>query len=93
MKKNIFTCTLFLLISLCGYSQNPSGLEDRTYWITVLTKIADPVLENMSKGELKKNMPVETISGALNPPQYAYYSFRSFGTFVSWYGSLAGTWP
>ena len=68
MKKNIFTCTLFLLISLCGYSQNPSGLEDRTYWITVLTKIADPVLENMSKGELKKNMPVETISGALNPP-------------------------
>ena len=68
MKKNFFTCTLFLFISLCGYSQNPSGLEDRTYRITVLTKKADPVLENMSKGELKKNMPVETISGALNPP-------------------------
>ena len=67
MKKNIFTCTLFLLISLCSYSQNPSGLEDRAYWIDVLTKIADPVLDNMSKGELKKNMPVETISGALNP--------------------------
>lgn len=67
MKKIIFTCTLFLLISFCGYSQNPSGLEDRACWISVLTKIADPVLENMSKGELKKNMPVETISGATNP--------------------------
>lgn len=30
---------------------NPSGLEDRAYWVTVLTKIADPVLENMSKGD------------------------------------------
>ena len=60
MKKNILTCALFLLISLCGYSQNPSGLEDRAYWVTVLTKIADPVLENMSKGELKKNIIQDT---------------------------------
>lgn len=67
MKKIIFTCTLFLLTSLYGYSQNPSASEDRAYWISVLTEIADPVLENMSKGELKKNMPVETISGATNP--------------------------
>jgi len=33
---------------------------DRKYWIGVLTKIADPVLESLSKGELKKNMPVES---------------------------------
>lgn len=67
MKKNILIC-IFLLISLSGYSQPVSGDEDRAYWLSVLTKIADPVLENMSKGELKKNMPVETVSGVVNPP-------------------------
>ena len=32
--------------------------NDRAYWVAVLDKIASPVLSNMSKGELKKNMPV-----------------------------------
>lgn len=32
--------------------------NDRAYWVAVLDKIATPVLSNMSKGELKKNMPV-----------------------------------
>lgn len=66
MKKNILTY-IFLLMGLCAHSQNISGLEDRVYWVSILTKIADPVLDNMSKGELKKNMPVETVSGSLNP--------------------------
>ena len=79
MKKNIVSCTLFLLISLYGYSRNPSGLEDRAYWIDILTQIADPILENMSKGELKKNMPVETISGALNPPNMRTTHLEALG--------------
>jgi hypothetical protein len=32
--------------------------NDREYWVALLDKIASPVLGNMSKGELKKNMPV-----------------------------------
>lgn len=67
MKKYIFIC-LFLLVCLCCKAQEISGLEDRKYWIEVLTTIADPVLSNMSRGELKKNMPVETKSGVSNPP-------------------------
>jgi len=31
---------------------------DRDYWVSLLEKIAAPVLGNMSKGELKKNMPL-----------------------------------
>jgi hypothetical protein len=31
----------------------------RKYWIGILTKIADPVLNSLSKNELRKNMPVE----------------------------------
>jgi len=33
--------------------------EDRKYWVQLLAKISAPVLSNMSKGELKKNMHME----------------------------------
>ncbi|MFT3904486.1 MAG: DUF2264 domain-containing protein [Niabella sp.] len=32
--------------------------KDREYWVGLLDKIASPLLYNMSKGELRKNMPV-----------------------------------
>lgn len=35
--------------------------DDREYWIRTLTHIADPVLTNLSKQTLKKNMPVEAL--------------------------------
>lgn len=41
---------------LSAKSKNP---EDRAYWVGVLTRIAAPVLNNLSRGTLKKNMPVE----------------------------------
>jgi hypothetical protein len=41
-----------------------SGGEDRAYWLSVLRKLADPVLANLSKRELKKNMPVEATNPA-----------------------------
>ena len=37
--------------------------SDRQFWVDTLVKIADPVLTNLSKGELKKNMPVESVAG------------------------------
>jgi len=37
----------------------PSNEVNRKYWINVLTKIADPLLDSLSKGELHQNMPVE----------------------------------
>jgi len=33
--------------------------DDRAYWVSVLEKIARPVLENLSRRELKKKMPME----------------------------------
>lgn len=35
------------------------GKTDRSYWTSLLYKMAAPVLSNMSNGTLKKNMPVE----------------------------------
>ena len=37
------------------------GQRERQYCIEVLTKIADPVLNALSKNELKLRMPVESI--------------------------------
>ncbi len=42
--------------------------DDRRYWVSVLEKISRPVLENLSRRELKKNMPVEEQRGAKRAP-------------------------
>ena len=46
----------------------------------------------MSKGELRKNMPVETVSGAANPSNARTTHLEAFGTFIGGNSSLAGTW-
>lgn len=38
-------------------------LPDRDYWVNLMVKIAAPLLGSLSKGELKKNMPVECVAG------------------------------
>lgn len=54
-----------LLISLCllvvrhTAKAQQNELNDRTYWANLSYKIAAPVLSNMSRGELVKNMVVE----------------------------------
>lgn len=37
-------------------SVNP---DSRSYWISVMQKLADPLLQNLSSGKLRLNMPVE----------------------------------
>ena len=37
-------------------SENP----DRALWLSAMRRVADPLLKNMSRGELRKNMPVES---------------------------------
>lgn len=40
-----------------------NNVDDRSYWVNLLTKISEPVLKNAANGELKKNMPVEKAPG------------------------------
>lgn len=52
------------------FSAAPS---DREYWLTLMIRIAEPVLKNASKGELKRNMPLETPKGyAKNVAEVTY---------------------
>ncbi len=38
-------------------------IPDREYWLKTMTRIATPLLESLSKGELRKDMPVECKPG------------------------------
>ena len=43
---------------------SPQGVgSDRQYWVRLLAKVAEPVLVNLAAGTLKKNMPVECVTG------------------------------
>lgn len=64
MKKNLIRITALIiccLFTLSSYSQKSKKQEvsDRTYWVDMLYELSAPVLSNMSKGELKKNMVLE----------------------------------
>lgn len=49
-------------VSAATIAENPL-IPDRKYWLDVLIRIATPLLESLSKGELRKNMPVECKPG------------------------------
>jgi len=47
---------MFLLLGLCVRAQS------RADWVGEMTRIAEPVLENLARGTLKTNMPFESLS-------------------------------
>src|SRR5262245_59772933 len=48
-----------------GFTNDLAPINDREYWITMLTKIAHPVLKSLSENKLKEQMPVESAPDAL----------------------------
>ncbi|PSR56532.1 hypothetical protein AHMF7605_25075 [Adhaeribacter arboris] len=57
-------------------------LSDREYWVQTLTKIADPVLTNLSQGKLKAAMPVEAAKGQeKDRPKFTY--LEAFGRLMA----------
>lgn len=59
MKSMLIIVVLFFH-SVTVSSQTGTGGEDRQYWIKTMTRIADPVLTNLSENKLKERMPFET---------------------------------
>jgi hypothetical protein len=41
-----------------------TGAADRAYWVGVMRRLADPVLESLAAGTLKARMPVEQAAGS-----------------------------
>ena len=62
MKLRLITLALisvFFLTATSAKKKTPAPTNDRQQWVDLCYRIADPVLENMSKGELQKNMQLE----------------------------------
>lgn len=82
---SIFTLALILLCANLSKAQqaivsNNGGAEERAYLVNALTRIADPVLNALSKNELKKLMPVEAVNPA-DRKQYTY--LEAFGRLLA----------
>lgn len=59
-----------------------TGREERAYCISILTRVADPVLNALSNDELKEKMPVEAKPGLVNDrKQYTY--LEAFGRLMA----------
>lgn len=64
MRKNLLLIVFFALLPISLFSKpfSKDGQQvknERQYWCDLLYKMAEPVLSNMSKGELKQNMQLE----------------------------------
>ncbi len=58
MRNQIFQLSiLFLIISFSVSGQKM--YDNRAYWVSVLTKISDPVITNLANEKLRANMPIE----------------------------------
>jgi hypothetical protein len=50
----------------------PAAEPDRAYWLRILQKLSDPVLRHLAAGTLKRDMPVECVTG--NPADRRKYT-------------------
>lgn len=56
--------------------------SDRQYWVRTMSKIAEPVLTNLAAGTLKRNMPVESVTGNVADRQ-KYSHLEAIGRLLS----------
>ena len=64
--------------------EQPNIIEDREYWISIMRKITNPVLTNLAKGSLKKNMPYESTSPEGQKFSYLEAFARVFNGISAW---------
>ncbi len=53
-----------LPVTLGSSGQGGTSGDDRAFWVQMIRRLADPVLDNLSAGTLKARMPVEEADGA-----------------------------
>jgi len=89
--------TAFSAAADAASSAPPEPSEtDREYWIRLLAKLAQPVLENLARGTLKRNMPVESGTGSADVRR-RYSHLEAIGRLLAgiapWLESSIGTGP
>jgi len=64
--------------------EESSVWEDRIFWVSTLQKIAFPVLNNLAKSSLRKNMPFESNNPSSRKFAYFEAFARVFNGISSW---------
>ena len=80
--------------ALLRLKKHRQGVADRAFWVTSLNRVALPVIENLSNGTLKKNMPYE-CSGSENRRIVGYLEAfgRTLAGIAPWLESSEPTTP
>lgn len=58
------------------------GGDDRAYWVAILTQMAQPILENISKETFRKNMPM-SVSPTFDSRDSGVGYLEAFGRLVA----------
>ncbi|WP_028374987.1 DUF2264 domain-containing protein [Leeuwenhoekiella sp. MAR_2009_132] len=82
MNKQQLTFVLALCIGVITGTQALQAQEKREYMVHTMIKIADPLLEALSKDQLKEKMPVERSPGAWDDRKHVTY-LEGFGRLFS----------
>lgn len=59
-----------------------TGVEDRAYWVGVITRLATPVLTSLAAGELHRRMPVE-VAPTGKPDRREYTHLEAVGRLLT----------
>ena len=60
--------------------------ETRKFWLDSMIRICAPVIDALAEGRLRRDMPVETASGANDPSSYLQALGRTILGFAPWLG-------
>lgn len=87
MKHTLLTLSLVLLsVFFADAKSDRKAAQDREFWVATMEKVCSPVLENLSKGTLRQNMPVENYH---KDPNYA----KAFAHLEAFGRTLTGIGP
>ena len=78
----ILIAALALLLPIQAAKKQKAQQTDREYWCSLAYKMAQPVLENMAKGELQKNMKTEFSPSFDNRDRSVVY-METFGRLMA----------
>ena len=79
---SLLVLALMLIIPVQAKKTKKIEQTDRQYWCSLAYKMAQPVLENMSKGELQKNMKTEFSPSFDNRDRSVVY-METFGRLMA----------
>lgn len=84
MKKLLFITMCLLSVSLLQAKKQITPAETRKYWVETMHKMAFPVMDALSRGCLKKEMPIKTKIDRAYRVAYLEAFGRTFNGISAW---------